>query len=350
MSERYLIVRLGSLGDVIHAIPAAAALRRHFPGARIDWAVDGRYVELLSLVRGLDRVIPANPRGGVSPLVRTIRELRRGDYDCAFDMQGLIKSAVLARAAGARQTVGFARAHLRERAAALFYTTHVAMANDQVPISNSQSGRWALVGGPHVIRKNMSLLTAVGVDDREVIFPQDVPRTPVCAAATLRAGGEYALINPGAAWPNKRWPPDRFGAVAGAIRDRLRMRSLVLWGPGEEPLARAVVSASSGAAEISPATSIVDLFAIARGARLMVSGDTGPLHVAAAVGTPVIALFGPTSADRNGPWSPEDVSISRMDACACLYERRCRRRVPCIDDISVAEVVRAIEHRVSAGG
>ena len=329
MSRRFLIVRLGSLGDVIHGIPAAAALRQTFPDAQIDWAVDRRYVTLLSLVRGLDRSIPIDTRGAVTTLLGRIREMRSRGYDCAFDLQGLIKSAVLVRAAGARQTVGFARAHLREGAASLFYSTHV------VP------------EGAHVIRKNLSLLRAVGIQRPEIAFPLDVPRTRAADAAAALAGGDYALINPGAAWPNKRWPPDRFGAVAAAIRDRLGVRSLVLWGPGEEPLARAVVAASQGAAEISPATSIIDLFSIARGARLMVSGDTGPLHIAAAVGTPVVALFGPTSAERNGPWSAEDISISRMHTCSCIYERRCRRAVPCIDDISVAEVVRAIERRVS---
>lgn len=332
MSERFLIVRLGSLGDVIHGIPVVAALRQRFPGATIEWAVDGRYVELLALVRGLDRAVAVDTRGPLSTLVATISDLRRRRYDYAFDLQGLLKSAALARLAGATTTVGFARAHLRERAAALFYSTAVEPR------------------GAHVIDKNLSLLTAIGIDRPSVSFPLDVPSTAAAADVATRHPGGYALINPGAAWPNKRWPPDRFGAVAAAVRERVGLPSLVLWGPGEEPLASAVAHASSGAAEISPPTTITDLFAIARGARLMVSGDTGPLHIAAAVGTPVVALFGPTSAERNGPWSADDVSISRMHVCACLYERRCRRQVPCIDDISVAEVVRAIEQRVSAHG
>jgi ADP-heptose:LPS heptosyltransferase len=158
------------------------------------------------------------------------------------------------------------------------------------------------------------------------------------------------MINPGAAWPNKRWPPERFGALAAGIRERVGVRSLVLWGPGEEDVANLVVSASRGAAELSPRTAIVDLFAIAKGAKLMVSGDTGPLHIAAAMGTPVVALFGPTYSERNGPWASADITISRAARCVCHYERRCRLQQPCIEDIGVDEVLSAVEYRVAARG
>ena len=330
---RFLIVRLGSLGDVIHGIPVVAALCERFSDARIDWLVDPQYVALLSLVRGLDKTVAVSTRGPMSAVMTSIGDMRRRHYHYAIDLQGLLKSAILARAAGAHRTIGFSRDHVRERAATLFYTERV------VP------------HGAHVIDKNLSLLAPVGIERPSIEFPLNVPRTPAAIDASARFDDhDYVAINPGAAWPNKRWPPDRFGAVAAGIRSRLGLRSLVLWGPGEEALARAVVAASAGAAEISLPTSIIDLFAISRRARLMISGDTGPLHIATAVGTPVVALFGPTSAQRNGPWSPADVSISRMETCACVYERRCRRAVPCIDDISVAEVLHAVEQRVSAHG
>jgi ADP-heptose:LPS heptosyltransferase len=158
------------------------------------------------------------------------------------------------------------------------------------------------------------------------------------------------LINPGAAWPNKRWPPARFGSLAATIRREHGMRSVVLWGPGEESLAAAVAAASAGAAEPAPATTIPDIVAVARGARLMVSGDTGPLHIGGAVGTPLVALFGPTFPERNGPWSPDDVVLSRVTTCSCLYERQCRRSSPCIDDITVDDVTQAVRRRLSIHG
>jgi ADP-heptose:LPS heptosyltransferase len=131
------------------------------------------------------------------------------------------------------------------------------------------------------------------------------------------------------------------------MRERLGLASVVVWGPGEETLAAQVVAASAGAATIAPATSTSDLFALARGARLVVSGDTGPLHIAAAVGAPIVALFGPTFPHRNGPWAAADVSISRDAGCVCHYARECRRRDRCIDEITVAEVMAAAERRIA---
>ena len=330
MSHRFLLVRLGSLGDVIHAIPTAAALRARFPEARIDWLVDPRYVPLLEIVRGIDSRIPVNTRRP-GRTVSIIRDLRRVGYTAVLDLQGLLKSALLARAAGAERTIGFEREHLRERTAAPFYSHRVAPA-----------------GGAHVIFKNLALLEPLGSRDMHAAFPLEIPHSVAADAVTSRFGNEpYAVINPGAAWPNKRWPPDRFGAVAAAMRDRLGLRSLVLWGPGEETLADQVSSASGGAGERAPATTITDLFAIARHARVLISGDTGPLHIGGAVGTPLVALFGPTLAERNGPWSTEDVVLSRTGGCSCLYRRRCRRGAPCIDEIQVPEVVDAVERRLS---
>jgi ADP-heptose:LPS heptosyltransferase len=237
----------------------------------------------------------------------------------------LLKSAVLARAAGARRTIGFARAHLREGMASLFYTETHDPGADAV----------------HVIHKGLALMRALDVHQTAVTFPLALPPPRV------QPGG-YVLLNPSAAWPNKRWPAERFGALAAAIRERHGLSSIVLWGPGEESLASAVVAASSGAAQAAPPTTITEIVSLAGAARLMISGDTGPVHIAGAVGTPIVALFGPTRAERNGPWSPADISISRYDQCVCHYERRCRRGQPCIDDISIDQVIAAIERRVAA--
>jgi heptosyltransferase-1 len=332
-APRFLIVRLGSLGDVIHAIPAAAALRRRYPEARLDWLVDPAYVTLLDLVGGIDERVAVNPRGAVADTVAAVARLRRTRYDVAIDLQGLLKSAVLARAAGARRILGFPREHLREPLAGSLYT------NAFDPGS-----------AVHVIHKNLALLQAVDVTDARVMFPLQIPGTETAGRLAEQVGGDYVVLNPGAAWPNKRWPAQSFGALAAAIHERLGMRSVVIWGPGEQALAEAVVAASRGAAELSPPTSIPDLFGLVRRARLMVSGDTGPLHIGGAVGTPIVALFGPTRSERNGPWASDDISLSRLDRCACHYERRCRLGAPCIDSISVDEVVAAVERRLDVDG
>jgi heptosyltransferase-1 len=335
----FLIVRLGSLGDVVHGIPVAAALRQEFPSSRIDWMVDPRYVDLLDLVRGIDRRIAVDPREikhgkGRARFRGILRELRATDYDAAIDLQGLLKSAMLARSVRARRTIGFPMKHLREKAARLFYTA--------APDPGDAT---------HVIYKNLALLTPLAVIDRRLRFPLEIPHTPTVVQVVTRfEPNGYVLINPGAAWPNKQWPPERFGEVAAAMARDFGWRSLVLWGPGEQEIAHAVVAASAGAAESSPPTTIPDLVGIARHARMMISGDTGPLHIAGAVNTPIVALYGPTQPERNGPWGLHDVAISRVQQCSCLYERKCRKTERCIDDISVAEVMSAVHRRVAARG
>jgi heptosyltransferase I len=328
-THRFLIVRLGSLGDIVHGIPVAAALRERFPFARIDWMVDPRHAELLRHVKGIDALVPVRTWRPLATL-NTVRMLRSISYTAVLDLQGLVKSAVLARAVGAWRTIGFPRAHLREPMARLFYS--------ETPEPGERQ---------HVVHKNLSLLAPLGARGVRPSFPIDAAATPVAQEVIDRLGGPYAVINPGAGWPNKRWPPERFAAVAATVRDRLGVRSLVVWGPGEAPLAKAVVAASEGAAEQAQVTSVSDLLGIARGARVMIAGDTGPLHLAAAVGTPVVALFGPTMAWRNGPWSLSDVTLSRTDGCACLYARRCRKKAPCIQDITVDEVVTAVARRLA---
>ena len=181
-------------------------------------------------------------------------------------------------------------------------------------------------------------------------FPLTVPASAALDALRHRhsAAGDtpFVVLNPGAAWPNKRWPPDRFGAVAEWLRRAHGLRSVVTWGPGDETTAAAVVDGSAGAAALAPQTSIADLVAIVRGAALMVSGDTGPVHLAAAVGTPVVGIYGPTDAARNGPWSADDVTVSRFTACGCHHQRRCRVARWCLEDISVDDVIAAITRRI----
>jgi ADP-heptose:LPS heptosyltransferase len=169
----------------------------------------------------------------------------------------------------------------------------------------------------------------------------------VAAEVAARTGGRYVLLNPGAAWANKRWDPSRLAAVAVALRDQHSLASVVLWGPGEEALAQSVVSSSSGAAFLSPRTSITDLAALSRGAALFVSGDTGPAHIAAAVGTPIVGIYGPTRPSRNGPWSRDDVTVSRDAVCQCHHLRRCKLQTMCLADIQVVEVMKAVDRRLA---
>jgi lipopolysaccharide heptosyltransferase I len=324
-----LIVRLGALGDVIHAVPAAAALRRAFPDARIDWLVDAQHRGIVDLVTAIDRTVPLDSPT-LAGWTAALRALRGIPYDIAIDLQGLMKSAVLARASGAARVVGFSIWHLREKTARPFYSD----AHD------AEDG--------HVIRKNLRLLRAVGVEDDEIRFPlADVPSQALDdLRRRIPPDRPFALINAGAAWPNKRWAPEGFGELATFLREECGLTPVVLWGPGEELLADAVIAASANAAIAAPPTRVADVVALARAAALFVSGDTGPLHIATAVGTPTVSLFGPTDPDRNGPYAPGDVVVSRYEACGCHYDRRCHELSWCLGQVEVAEVCAAVQRRL----
>jgi len=327
-----LIVRLGALGDIVHAVPAAAALRNAFPDARIDWLVEARHRPMVDLVSVIDRAIVLE-RPSIAGWLDVSRRMREVRYDVAIDFQGLMKSAVLARASGARRVIGFSIWHLREKGARPFYSE----IHRDTPAERAD----------HIVRQNLALLRSLGVTDVTIRFPlADVSSRALEEIYSVLGGRHpFALINPGAAWPNKRWPPERFGEIAGFLRDVRGLTSFVLWGPGEEGLAGAVVETSGGAARVAPPTRLADLLALSRAASLMVSGDTGPLHIAAAVGTPAVSLFGPTDPQRNGPWNADDVSVSRYGVCGCHYERRCRKAEWCLESIAVPEVTAAIQQR-----
>jgi heptosyltransferase-1 len=327
-----LIVRLGALGDILHAVPAAAALRQAFPHARIDWLVDAKHRAILDLVPVVDRVVVlerATPAGWVD----VTRRLRAGRYDVALDFQGLMKSAILSRASGAPRVLGFSVWHLREKGARPFYSESLDPSTDG--------------GAAHVIHKNLRLLETLGIRDAAIEFPlRDVASVACDEILSRAAGGPIALLNPGAAWPNKRWYSDRFGELASFLSDVRGLMPFVLWGPGERAIAEAVVESSGGVAQLAPETSLPDLVGICRRASLMVSGDTGPLHIAAAVGTPIVSIFGPTDPARNGPWSPDDIVISRYHSCGCHYDRRCRQEQWCLTTVPVIEVTAAVQQRL----
>jgi heptosyltransferase-1 len=351
--SRFLIVRLGALGDIVHAIPVAAALRRVCPGSRIDWLVSAKHCEILDLVPVIDRRLlisdrlsagrmrvgsASRHRTGATSLLGAVRELRRARYDVAIDLQGLIKSAMLARGSGAPRVIGFTASYARERLARPFYTD---------AYDPGRGGLYAPQETRHVVEINLGVLTLLGIPNGPAEFPIEAAPSRAAREVRDRTGGRYALLNPGAAWPNKRWPPARLAAVAVTLRERHDLWSVVLWGAGEQALAEEVVRVARGAAMLAPPTTIADLVALARGAALMVSGDTGPTHVASAVGTPIVGIFGPTRPARNGPLSSRDVTVSRDASCRCHHLRRCTQPRMCLLDLPVQEVVGAVERRLA---
>ena len=330
-----LIVRLSSIGDVVHTLPTLAALRQH--GWEPGWIVEPPGRVLLEGNPALQQVVatPAATAFRWSEARSALRDLRRQRYDVALEFQGLWKSAAWARLAGARRVVGFARPWRREPASAL-------LVGEQVELPP---------GRDHVIDKNLSLLGSLGIEAaglRE--FP--LPYSEEIAARV--AGGlrdlsvaDFVILNPAGGWESKLWPAERFGELAQGLRQR-GLSTVVTWGPGEEDLADRVVGSSDGAAVRSFPTTLLDYVELARRARLVVAADTGPLHLACAVGTPVVALFGPTDPARNGPFDPSDEVVRRTPACAPCYSRTCQRHAGVMAEIPVAEVLNAAVRRLAS--
>jgi heptosyltransferase-1 len=321
--KRILVVRLSAMGDVIHTLPAVAALREAFPEAAIDWLIEERWAELLCapgtsrrgprserrpLVDGIPTVRLVQWRKSLLTLVTAqqiatvwndVRDIR---YDIAVDLQGAIRSAVLARLSGAREIFGAAEP--RESAASLWYTRKV------------------VTRGTHVIQQNVSLVEAIA--QRKLEIPQaPLPHDPaseaeVCKMLTEQDIQRFAIINPGAGWGAKRWPAERYAQVSRALGEQ-GVRSIINHGPGEESLAE-IVQGASRATAIAWKCSISQLIALTRRAALFIGGDTGPLHLAAALQVPVVAIFGPTDPARNGPYGTRSI-VLRSPASPTTHAR-----------------------------
>lgn len=330
---RILIVRLGSIGDIVHAVPVAANLRAHDPGVEIDWVVEASLAPLVEMITPVTRTMTIRTRAVMGPggWIDAIQALRDRRYDAALDVQGLVKSAALARASGARRVIGFDRADLREAAAAWAYT-------ETVPASE----------GTHVMDRNLSILGALQVpiaDPRACPIEPGEP-SPAMADFLATAGTRLAIVNPGANWPNKRWPPEHFAAVAQHLAREHGLAPIVTWGPGDASMVEAVVRASGGIVRAAPPTSLRDFLVLARHASILVSGDTGPLHLAAAMHTPIVGVYGPTDPRRNGPWHPRDRSVSVFEQCTCHHQRACSAARWCLGDVSPAAVCDAVDQRL----
>jgi lipopolysaccharide heptosyltransferase I len=310
MTERILIVRTSAIGDVVHGLPVLNALRDALPRAYIAWVVEGAAGQLLRDHKALDELVVIRRKWLKSPpaVLDLRRRLRALKFDVAIDLQGLTKSAVAARLSGAPRRIGFDGRDGRELSRWLN--------NDLVTPTQT-----------HVIDRNLQLLAPLGITNPVVRFDlHDTPadaRTAHEIVAARRLSDRFAVINPGAGWPSKLWPAERFGAVARFLGNRHALPSLVVWaGDVERAAAEQIVAASAGFATMAPPTSLRELAAVTRGAALFVSSDTGPLHMAVAVGTPCVGLFGPMPAERNGPYGPRHVSVQKVCMTGTSRQRR----------------------------
>jgi heptosyltransferase-1 len=328
---RILLVKLGSIGDIVHTLPALAAIRDALPSAEISWVVENRSSTILKDNLLLDSFIEVDTKalrrwstsGETLPALRQqFRRLRASSFDIAIDFQGLLKSAVIARLSGARQIFGFTARELREPVSRL-------LLSKSVPTPPTS----------HVIRKNLALAAgSLGIDvpqnSEQFKFPIALSRADELEAEKFayECGGRYAVLNPGGGWVTKLWSPDSFGALADALWANFKMRSIVTVGPGERDLSERVLAASKSGAIRDFSPSLKGLYALCRSAEIYVGGDTGPTHLAVAAGTPIVGLFGPTEWWRNGSPIEADICVERKDiGCRVNCHRRSCSNWICMD-------------------
>jgi len=335
--RRILIVRLSSMGDIIHALPVAAALRDAFPTAHIAWLADERWRSLVEQAQVLDAVLSV-PRGSWSGIRAGVARLRRERFDCVLDVQGLYKSAILAWLSGAPERVGFDRRAAREGGAAFFYTVRVSPPHG------------------HRIEKNLTLASRLGAPLAPhglpvgKLFPLRVPPEALeSVRQMLRAASmnEYFVLAPGGGWRSKCWPAERYGELHRRLVARTGWRGVIAFGPGELPLAEAVREAAGTPQPLVLDLDLLQLMAMLRGAELFIGGDTGPLHLAVAMATPVVGLYGPTDPVQTGPYSREDVVVRNAQPHETTYGRGSEFS-PTMLSITVDQAEEAAARRLAA--
>jgi lipopolysaccharide heptosyltransferase I len=327
--ERFLIVKLGSLGDLVFTLPAVAALREAHPNARIDWVVERHWYPLLERNPDLSDVIILD-RDSTGSFLFAAWRLRTVHYTCAIDFQGLYKSALLARFSGAPQRVGFKARFAREPAASILYTQRIAPA------------------GAHMVEQNLALAAALGAGNSHYRFPLRVrPEAQARLDEKLSAAGigDFFVLSPGGGWVSKCWPAERYGALHRELARRRGLRGVVSYGPGERPLAEAVRRTAGEPEPVLLDIDVAQLMALVRQARFVVAGDSGPLHLASAFGTPVVGLYGPTDPARNGPFNPADVVVRNARPEETTLRRR-DRYSPAMLSITIEQVLEAVERRL----
>jgi heptosyltransferase-1 len=327
---RVLIARMSAIGDTILTLPVVCALRSFFPNAFLGWVVERGSSSMVLGHECLDQVIVL-PRGWFTrprEILRARRELARFRFDVSIDCQGMTKSSLACRLSGARRRIGFSGEHGRELSR--WINNHL------VPTQN-----------PHVTARSLELLEPLGIHRPPVEWrlpiDRDSRRNVDEGLGGFQLPHGFAVINPGATWASKRWEIDRFAAVARHVARNHNLPTLVVWGgPDELQWAEQIVEASAGSARLAPPTSLLELAALIQRARVFVSADTGPLHMAVAVGTPSIGLYGATRVEDCGPFGDPHLGLQ-----VTYQEGSCRERRSAANDamrmISVQMACQAID-------
>ncbi len=338
--ERFLIIRTSSLGDIVHSIPVAAALKEKYPYSQISWIVEERFQEILTGHPCIDHLIIVNFKNGLKSLwksdnrpylINLFKILQQSSFDVSIDLQGLTRSGLISYFSGAPVRIGFPEKHTREFLNRAFNNVYP----QQIPARS------------HVIDKNLSLLHPLGIYTKKRSFVFEVP-------AAVEENFKYSfpetgpdskalrvVIHPGAGGITKQWSPERYAEIADRILRNWKARIYLLWGPGEKNLALAVQGFMEKQAFLVPEMGIKELIIFLKKCDLLLGGDSGPLHIASALGMSVVGLYGYSGPVRNGPVQGDFRVVRSACPSSPCYRKRCRNRY-CLDSIGVDQVWEAL--------
>ena len=349
---KILIIKLSAIGDVIHTFPSLNAIRDHFPDAHITWVAEEAAASLLEGHRALDRVLISKRKRWIQGLrgpnrwkclremVRFVRDLRDTRYDLVFDFQQLLKSGVLAGLARGDRKIGFGKGMQHMEKSYLFLNKTIP------PVSMEH----------HALKRYLMLVAAAGIPVRKIVYDLPVEEEdrkavsdhlgrPESTDSKPDADSAFVVLNPMANWETKLWRNDRFADLADRLIQAYGVRVVFTGGPGDEPMIADIRSRMEGVAlNLAGRTSLKQLAALYQRARCVITTDTGPMHLAAAVGTPVVALFGPTAPWRTGPFGPGHRIVRLGPACSPCFKRRCPRPYrQCLEAVTVSDVLKELD-------
>ncbi len=325
--QKILIVKPSSLGDIVHSLPFLNAIKTEFRNARIHWVIAKGFKGLLEGHPMIDKLWPINKdewkkikgvKGTINELKNLFGSLKKEKFDLVIDLQGLLRSGIITAATCAPVRIGFKEAREGSR---LFYTHRV------------EGGK-----NIHAVDRYLKIAAFLGCDITDVVFPLPIPNYP-SAHGQVSDFKDYAVMVPGARWETKRWPPGSFGRLASL----LPLNTVIIGSGSDEGIADEIVSLSDGKAlSLAGKTSLKDLTEIIRGARYIVSNDSGPMHIAAALGVRVFTVFGPTDPLRTGPYGKGHSIIKANISCAPCFKKACDD-VKCMNSISAEKVYELIK-------
>ncbi|MBT3509469.1 MAG: lipopolysaccharide heptosyltransferase I [Nitrospina sp.] len=340
-AHKILILKFSALGDVVHTLPVAATIRKSLPNATIVWMVEERFQDILKGNPDIDQVIPIRTkvwrknwnRQSLSEILKTIKTLRQHKFDLVLDLHGLIKSGIIARLSGAPARAGFHRNNCKEKINALF-------TNQKSPYT---------AGGIHVVDMYLEILqTALGSVEKTKLFPLQIPDEADKKIARYfdedLTHRPIIGINPGAGFETKQWELARFAELADRISAELGYSVLLTWGPGEKTKAQQISTHMKQKCWIAPPTSILESIGLYKRMTLLVSCDSGPLHLAAALGIPTVSIFGPTDPARNGAYGVNHATVYKVLSCSFCWKKTCPLGTKeCMNRVTSDEVFEAVK-------